>query len=251
MATTTHRRTRSRTPSDPTKVIGYVRVSTGEQALGPEAQRSALLTWCGAHRCKLIEVFSDQGVGGAAPADQRPGLSAAIAGVKEHSAGILLVASRDRLARDTLVAALVEQRVQKLGASIRAVDGSGNTDTPEGLLVRRIIDAFAEYERLTTQARTKAAMAVKRSRRERISRQPPYGWPFTRDRKHLVPEPSEQATVRLAQQLRRRGLSFRRIAQRLTKRGHTPRTAARWHPQTISSIITRTWDRALNRASGG
>ena len=51
-------------------------------------------------------------------------------------AGILLVATRDRLARDTLIAALVEQRVQELGASIRAVDGSGNTDTPEGLLVR-------------------------------------------------------------------------------------------------------------------
>jgi DNA invertase Pin-like site-specific DNA recombinase len=51
----------------------------------------------------------------------------------------------DRLARDTVAAALVEQRVQELGAAIRAVDGSGNADTPEGLLVRRIIDTFAEY----------------------------------------------------------------------------------------------------------
>jgi DNA invertase Pin-like site-specific DNA recombinase len=87
-----------------------VRVSTGEQALGPEAQRSALVAWCEAHRCTLVEVFSDQGVGGAAPADQRPGLSAALAGVKQHDAGILLVATRDRLARDTLVAALVARR---------------------------------------------------------------------------------------------------------------------------------------------
>ena len=247
MATTTHRRTRSRTPGDPSKVIGYVRVSTGEQALGPEAQRRAMVAWCEAHRCTLVEVFSDQGVGGAAAADQRPGLSAALAGVKQHGAGILLVATRDRLARDTLVAALVEQRVQKLGASIRAVDGSGNADTPEGLLVRRIIDAFAEYERLTIQARTKAAMAVKRSRRERISRQPPYGWRFSRSRKHLVPEPREQPIVRLAQQLRRRGLSLRRIAQRLAKRGYRPRAAAHWHPQTIASITKRTWDRSLER----
>ena len=62
-----------------------------------------------------------------------------------------------------------------IGAAIRAVDRSGNIDTPEGLLVRRIVDAFAEYERLTIQARTKAAPAVKRSRRERISREPPTG----------------------------------------------------------------------------
>ncbi len=108
---------------------------------------------CGAHGCKLIELFSERGVGGAAPADQRPGLSAAIAGVKQLDAGILLVATRHRLARDTLVAALVEQRVHRLGAAIRTVDGSENADTPEGLLVRRIIDAFAEYERLTIQAR--------------------------------------------------------------------------------------------------
>src|SRR6266478_7686031 len=79
---TTHRRTRSRTPGDPSKVIGYVRVSTGDQALGPEAQRTALLAWCAAQGCTLVHVFFDQAVGGAAPADQRPGLSAALAGVK-------------------------------------------------------------------------------------------------------------------------------------------------------------------------
>jgi len=168
---TTHRLTQSRTAGDPRKVIGYVRVSTGDQALGPEAQRSAMLAWYEAHGCKVVELFCDQGVGGAAPAeDQRPGLSAALPGVKQHRAGILLVATRDRLARDTLNAALVDQRAQQLGAAIRAVDGRGNADTPEGLLVRRIVDACAEYERLTIKARTKAALAVKRSRRERISR---------------------------------------------------------------------------------
>ncbi len=135
-----------------------------------------MLTSCEAHDGEMVALFSDQAVGGAAPADQRPGLSAALAGVKQHGTGALLVATRDRLARDTLIAALVEQRAQELGAAIRAVDGSGNTDTPEGVLVRRIIDAFAEYERLTIKARTKAALAVKRLRRERISREPPYGW---------------------------------------------------------------------------
>ena len=169
--------------------------------------------------------------------------------MKQHGAGILLVATRDRLARDTLIAALVEQHAQQLGAAIRAVDGSGNADTPEGLLVRRIVDAFAEYERLTIQARTKAALAVKRSRRERISRQPPYGWRLRRDGTHIEPEPREQAAVALAQKLRRRGLSLRRIAQRLAKRGYTPRAAKRWHPQTISSITARSWDRSLPRSS--
>lgn len=119
------------------------------------------------------------GVGAAL--DQRPGLLAALAALRQHNVGILLVARRDRLARDTLIAALVEQHAQQLGAAIRGVDGSGNTDTPEGVLLRRIMDAFAQYERLTIKARTKAALAVKRSRRERISREPPYGWRLSSD----------------------------------------------------------------------
>ena len=89
----TRRRTRSRLPGDPNKVIGYVRVSTGDQALGPEAQRTTLLAWCAAQGCTLVHVFFDQAVRGAAPANQRPGLSAALAGVKQHGAGILLVAT--------------------------------------------------------------------------------------------------------------------------------------------------------------
>ena len=70
-------------------VIGYVRVSTNEQTLGPEAQRSALEEWCAARSVVLAGVFTDQGVSGGAVLDQRPGLLAAL---KEHYASMLLVA---------------------------------------------------------------------------------------------------------------------------------------------------------------
>jgi len=238
---------RGRGKTDPHKVIGYVRVSSDDQRFGPEAQRAALKQWCTAHGKRLVLICTDRGVSGGAALDQRPGLLAALAALRQHNAGILLVARRDRLARDTLIAALVEQHAQQLGAAIRGVDGSGNTDTPEGVLLRRIIDAFAEYERLTIKARTKAALAVKRSRRERISREPPYGWRLSSDGNHIEPEPREQATVALAQKLRRLGMSLRGIARRLTKRGYTPRSAKRWHPQTISSITKRSWEGSLKR----
>jgi hypothetical protein len=67
----THRRTRSKTQGGQRKVIGYVRVSTGEQALGPEAQRSAMLAWCAAHDCEMVNLFYDQAVGGAASTDHQ------------------------------------------------------------------------------------------------------------------------------------------------------------------------------------
>lgn len=66
----------------------------------------------------------------------------------------------------------------------------------------------------------------------------------------IEPEPREQATVALVQKLRRSGLSLRRIGHRLAKRGYTPRSATRWHPQTINKSTTRSWDRSLKHSSG-
>jgi DNA invertase Pin-like site-specific DNA recombinase len=227
---------RGKGKTDPHRVIGYVRVSSDDQRLGPDAQRVALEQWCAANGGQLVLTCTDRGVSGGAALDQRPGLLAALAAIKKFAAGVLLVAKRDRLARDTLVAAMVERLAERDGARVCSADGMAAGDGPEALLMRRIVDAFAEYERLTIQARTKAALAVKRSRRERISHQPPYGWRLSADGNHIEPEPREQATVALARRLRRSGMSLRRIGHRLAKRGYTPRTAKYWHPQTITSI---------------
>ena len=180
-------------------------------------------------------MFDDR-LSGAVRIEQRRGLLAALTALRETRADVLLVATRDRLARDSLLAAMVEKLAEQHGAAVRTADGTGNGDGPEAVLMRRIVDAFAEYERLVIRSRTRAARAVKKSRSERISREPPYGWRLRGDGTHIEPEPREQATVALARKLRRAGMSLRRIGRRLEKRGYAPRSAKRWHPQTITSL---------------
>ena len=136
------------------RVIGYVRVSTNEQTLGVAAQRTALHKWCVGHGARLVRVFTENGTSGAASFDKRPGLLGALAALRQLRAGVLLVAKRDRLARDTLVAAMVERLAARNGAVVRSVDGISEGVGPEALLLRRIVDAFAEYERLVIVART-------------------------------------------------------------------------------------------------
>jgi DNA invertase Pin-like site-specific DNA recombinase len=46
--------------------VGYVRVSTDEQMLGPGVQRAALEQWCAARNVTLVGVFSDHAVSGGA-----------------------------------------------------------------------------------------------------------------------------------------------------------------------------------------
>lgn len=47
-------------PRSVTSAVGYVRVSTEEQVLGPDAQRAALEQWAVARHIELIAVFEDR-----------------------------------------------------------------------------------------------------------------------------------------------------------------------------------------------
>ena len=158
----------------PTSIIGYIRVSTEDQKLGPEAQAEALKSWCSRHNAELVAVFSDLGVSGGAPLEKRTELLKAVDALKESKADGLLVAKRDRIARDVMIAAMIERLVERAGAKVISADGTGNGDTPEAQLMRNMISAFADYERALIRARTKAALAVKKSRGERTG-QIPYG----------------------------------------------------------------------------
>lgn len=219
----------------PSRVIGYVRVSTDDQNLGPEAQRAALARWCEANGVDLVAVHEDLGVSGGAELDKRPGLLAALEDLRAQHAGVLLVAKRDRLARDVVVAAMVERLVERDGARVLTADGTGNGDGPEAALMRGIVDVFAQYERALIRARTKAALAIKKGRGERVGAVA-YGFRLAADGIHLLADPLEASAVALVRTLRSQGLALRAIAERLTEAGHAPRGGGRWHPQTIANI---------------
>jgi DNA invertase Pin-like site-specific DNA recombinase len=226
-----------RRPNDSAIAIGYIRCSTDEQHLGPEAQREALARWCKANGAELVAVFEDLGVSGGAELDKRPGLLAALEALKVHGAGRLLVAKRDRLARDVVLAAMVERLAEKAGAKVLAADGTGNQEGPEGLLMRGIVDVFAQYERALIRTRTCAALAVKRGRGECIGKVP-FGFRCAADGVHLEADPSEQAVLAHIVALRAEGLTIRAIAARLDAE-RTPTRGNRWHPTTVARVLSR------------
>ena len=221
----------------PAKVVGYIRVSTDEQHLGPEAQREALGRWCKANGGELMAVFEDLGVSGGVELDKRPGLLAALDALKMRGAGCLLVAKRDRLARDVVVAAMVERLVERAGARVLAADGTGNQEGPEGLLMRGIVDVFAQYERALIRSRTRAALAVKRGRGERVG-DIPIGKRLDADGTHLAVDPAEGVAVARILALRDGGASIRQIADALNAEG-VPARGERWHPTSVARILRR------------
>ena len=154
----------------PAHAIGYRRVSTAEQAgsgLGLDAQQTAIVVSAARLGLALKETFTDAGISGGLPLEQRPGLLSALDALGKGD--VLIVAKRDRLGRDVLNVAMFERLAERKGARIVSAAGEGtDTNDPTSRLMRQIVDCFAEYERAIIRARTRAALAVKKARGERV-----------------------------------------------------------------------------------
>src|SRR5688572_7286611 len=161
--------------------VAYRRVSTEEQresGLGLDAQTTAIEQAARRYGLELRDTFTDAGISGALAIERRAGLTAALAALKRGD--VLIVAKRDRIARDVMVVAVIEAAAKRKHARIVSAAGEGTDgDSPADALMRMLIDAFSVYERLVIGARTAAALAAKSRRGERVSRHAPYGFRFT------------------------------------------------------------------------
>ena len=217
--------------------VAYFRVSTEEQACsGAGLGAQAAACEAAAERLGLVlrATHCDAGISGSAPVDRRPGL---IAALKDLGAGdVLLVAKRDRLGRDVILVAMIERLAERRKAKIISAAGEGTEqDDPSGQLMRRIVDAFSEYERALIRSRTKAALKAKRARGERAG-SVPFGFDADAGGR-LQPVTEEQSALSLMLQLRGDGLSYRGIAAELEKRGIAPKRGSRCHPSSVRSIL--------------
>ena len=221
------------------RAIGYVRVSTEEQAdsgLGLEAQRAVIRSAAERMGLDIAEWFADEGVSGG-KIDGRFGLLAAIDSMKRGY--VLIVSRRDRLARDSMLACWIEKEVAKRQGRIVSVAGEGtDNDDPTSVLMRRIVDAFSEYERLLIGARTKAALRVKAKRGERVGRHATYGYRLDGNGRQ-VPDPHEQEGIQLIVRLRDEGQSYARIAAELETRGLVARGGQRLSAKVVRDIVRR------------
>jgi hypothetical protein len=90
----------------------------------------------------------------------RPGLTDALDGLVVDGAGVLLVAKRDRLARDLIIGAVVERMAERAGARVLSADEVGNGSGPEDQLMRHLLSAFSEYEKLCPEVMGNAAPGI-------------------------------------------------------------------------------------------
>ena len=218
--------------------IGYLRVSSEQQAesgAGLAAQRSAIETYAAKAGLEIVGWHEDAGISGSAAIEDRPGLLAAIGQLRRGS--VLLIAKRDRIARDTFLSLVIEKTVGRRGAAIVSCDGLGNGDGPADAFMRSILSATAEFERGLIRQRTRSAMAEKRRRNERVGTIP-FGWDLGADGR-LIANDAEQLVIRRMLEARAAGLTLRAIANILNGESIPTKQGRSWYGESVRSVLER------------
>lgn len=219
------------------KYIIYLRVSTDQQAmsgLGIDAQREVCHRYIEKEGEASYIEFLDDGLSGSLELNKRPALLLAISELQKGD--VLLIAKRDRIGRDPIVNAMIERAVDRKKARLISASGDVKDDNdPTSILMRRMVDAFAEYERLIIGARTKAALQVKKKKNERVG-YIPYGFQLHEDGIHLMEHPYEQKILCKIREGREYGLSLRQLANQLNEMGLYNRKGP-WNHLSVKRVM--------------
>jgi DNA invertase Pin-like site-specific DNA recombinase len=201
-------------------MFGYERVSTDEQAIsrnGLEAQRETIDQQA-ARRSWTVEHFADEGVSGKAIG---PKLSEVLQLLASGQGDGLVVAKLDRLSRSIVNASNIIESAQAQGWSLVILDLGVDLTTAAGRMMAMNLVNFAQYERELISERTKAALAAKKRRGERIGR----------------PRAATASVVRRIVKQRNAGLTYDAIASALmAEKVLSPLGKPTWQPSTVRRI---------------
>ena len=217
--------------------IIYIRVSTQKQAEaenGLEAQKADCRAFAERNGFAVGGVFVDAGVSGAAELQDRPGLMSALDSLKKGS--VLLVAKRDRIARDVMNNAVIEKMVSNKKSSIVSADGAGNGNDPAAALMRNILAAMAAYEKALAGMRTKAALKAMKDA-GKVYGMVPFG--YQRNGNLLELQDREQGIIQDVAAWRAASMKWKECAARLNAAERFNRAGRPWSVQNLSQIIRR------------
>lgn len=231
------RASKKRPQGDPKLAIVYLRVSTDQQEHSFDVQWGAIQRWCAKEGVSVIgEPFADR-LSGSLDDEDRPQLHAAIEAVKTHRAGKLLVAKRDRLARDPFITMRIERELAPFGARVQSADGQGNGESDSDALMRHILDGVAAYERSLIRSRIKNTLAMRKESGHRVG-MVPYGY-SPGPNKVLVPNEAEQAVLVRVRALHADGFTQVAIARQLESEGIRSRGGKPLQQTQIQRILSR------------
>lgn len=216
--------------------VGYVRVSTGKQALSPAAQEEKIRAMASLQDARLLEVITDHESAKEGSVKKRPGLVRILELARRRQVNRIIIAKLDRLTRSVVDLGAILTSLDKAGVSlVSATETWMDTGSAAGRMILNIITAVAQWEREAIGERTSAVLQHKREQ-GKVYNHVPYG--FLRKGDRLSPLPKEQAVIRRIRSMRRKGQALRAIAAKLNQeRIPAKQKGAKWYASTVGNVL--------------
>jgi site-specific DNA recombinase len=215
------------------KAIGYVRVSTDKQGISLEAQAEKIKAMALVQGTELIDTIVESE---SAKSLNRPGMAKLLAAVDKGKVQAIIVAKLDRLTRSVKDLCELLERFERRGVALISVAESLDTGSAAGRLVLNIMAAVSQWEREAIGERTRDALRHKRTNGERVGNIQ-FGYRLCADRRHVEPDPGEQAVLTEIQNLRQSGQTLRGIATALNHRALRTRRGSAWRLEHVARIL--------------
>ena len=192
------------------KAVGYVRVSTDEQAkegLSIDVQESRVRSYCDAKGWGLDRVYRDEGFSGKDL--NRPGIQSLIEDLKGNGVDVVVTPKLDRLTRSIRdLGTLIDDLFG--GVALASVAEGFDSSTAAGEMVMNLLGTVAQWERKVIGERTKAVLDHKADKGEHVGRIP-YGFRIGENGK-LTEDPVQIENIRRMKREHHRGRSILAIA---------------------------------------
>ncbi len=217
------------------KAIGYIRVSTEQQAdegVSLAAQRAKISAWCELNDYELVAVYeeaiSGKNIG------KRPQFQTALAELKKGMA--LVVHKLDRLARSTRDCIDIADELKSTGIDLVSITEKLDTSSAMGEFFFTLIAALGQMERKIIGERTKLALAHKKAIGEKYA-PVPFGYKEIEGRLEVVK--AEAQIVAEINRKRAAGSSLHSIARELNEQGVIGKQGGKWYASTVNCILKR------------
>lgn len=218
------------------RAVGYIRQSRegGARSVSLDDQEARVRGYAATHGWQVVQVIIDEGVSGG----KRARFDRIRAAVGAHGAKAVIVHALDRFGRDAAGVLDALSRFTRRGVELHVVGrGRVETTSASGFLMTSVEAVLAEHYKKLVSEKTKSALAVKRTRSERISGHLPYGWRLGADGKTLLVDLVEADVVRRMRSLRKTGRSLRAISVQLASEGVLARNGKPFAPQTVAQVV--------------
>ncbi len=219
------------------RVVGYIRVSTEEQAregISLDAQKTQIEGYAVAKGFELVSIIREAGK--SAKNLNREGFQKIRRMAQAGDIDGVVIVKLDRAFRDAEDALHISKEFDRKGVALHSINESLDTKSPMGKLFFTWIAGIAEMERNVISERTKTALAHKKARGERVG-EVPYGYD-SQDGK-LIPNESEQDTLKVIKALHKKGYSLQAIANTMNAKGYQTKKRKPWAKHSVNHVLSQ------------